>query len=46
MEKPMTTYRATDWEGNTKFFSAWTYSDAYEQAATWANGNLWSFEEA
>ena len=40
----MKTWLAVDWNGNTKHFSAYTESDAYEQATSWANGNLKSFE--
>lgn len=32
----MTTYTAVSNDGRTQMFSAYTYSDAYQQAADWA----------
>ncbi len=46
MTTSMTTYVAVRWDGETEFFSALTYSDAYQQATDWAEGNLLSFEQA
>ena len=41
----MTTYLAVSWDGSNKLFSAYTYSDAYQQATDWADGNLQSLTE-
>ena len=32
----MTTYQGVTWNGRTKIFAAYTYSDAYQQATSWA----------
>jgi hypothetical protein len=42
----MTTYLARTKDGRTTHISALTYSDAYQQATSWAGGNmLESFNE-
>lgn len=42
----MTTYRAITNNGRNKNFAAYTYSDAYQQAADWAGDDgLRSFDE-
>lgn len=42
----MNTYLAVCNNGSTKQFSAYTYSDAYQQATTWAGDDgLRSFNE-
>jgi hypothetical protein len=43
----MTTYLAITNDGRNKLFSAYTQSDAYQQAYNWAGGDgLRSFEHA
>jgi hypothetical protein len=43
----MKTYIAVTKSGRTKHFSAYTYSDAYQQATSWAGDDLLSsFDEA
>jgi hypothetical protein len=41
----MRTWRAIDWDGNTHYISAYTESDAYQQAIDLCGGNLKTFEE-
>ena len=43
----MKTYQAVSRNGGTKFISAYTYSDAYQQATDWAEqeGGLLSMDE-
>lgn len=36
----MTTYIAVTKSGRTEIFSAYTYSDAYQQATDWAGDDL------
>jgi hypothetical protein len=42
----MYTYQVVSWEGDTKFISSYTKSDAYEQAAEFCgDSGIKSFEE-
>lgn len=36
----MTTYLARSKDGRTKHISAYTYSDAFQQASDWAGGSM------
>ena len=42
----MKVYEAITWAGDTKRFSAYTYSDAYEKAYDWAGSELKEFYES
>lgn len=40
----MNTYLAVSWDGDTLYISAYTESDAYQQATDAFDGNLKSFD--